>query len=87
MTQVAEIYQRLLNAKIGDCEISEDIEKFFKEYIQRRLNEGWNSDEVFAFLRVSEEFNTDINEERALGIMARIEMNVKKRILSARANA
>lgn len=59
----------------------EDVEPL-EQSIQRKLGEGWTTDEVFAHIKNNEAVNPDIHEDAALANMRHVAEKVHARLLT-----
>jgi len=76
MTSLDDILNRLICKAQSDDrrtdELTADDIEFLRNDISNKLCCGWNSDDIFRFLSLTEEVNPFIAEDAALAIMNKI---------------
>lgn len=80
MLSVATIMTRLQNMSADDGKaIMRNLDSYKSDVVDM-LEKGWTSDEIVSILKLTEGVNPDIDEDVAMGRMAKITEQVNKRL-------
>jgi len=74
------IWERLMNTKLGDCEITEHDKEMLEADIKGRQEAGWSDNEIYLLLRWTEYFNNVDSEDFCLRKMAKMNKQVAERL-------